>query len=157
LSGSKENLTSTNGYTRNAMSVSAFDHVAIPTANPEAMLRFYRALGFAVPDSAEWLSSGQRAFSIQFGEQKINVHAPDLWQDRAFTLRGRSAQPGCGDFCFVWSGEADTLREVLVQAGAPIEQGPVERLGARGGGTTLGSSFYTRDPDGNLLEFIVYR
>ena len=31
------------------MSVTGFDHVAIPCSDPEAMLRFYRALGFSAP------------------------------------------------------------------------------------------------------------
>lgn len=74
------------------MTVAAFDHVAIPTARPEEMLRFYHALGFTVP----------------------------------------------------------TL-EV-----APIEEGPVERVGGRNEGRAVGRSIYTRDPDDNLLEFIVY-
>jgi catechol 2,3-dioxygenase-like lactoylglutathione lyase family enzyme len=138
------------------MKVAAFDHVAIPTAKPEEMLRFYRALGFAAPSPEAWRAQGVPFFSIQFGENKINVHAPDLWGNPAFTLRGRSALPGCGDFCFVWSDTVMALREKLREVGAPIEEGPVERAGARNGGLAKGLSIYTRDPDDNLLEFIVY-
>jgi catechol 2,3-dioxygenase-like lactoylglutathione lyase family enzyme len=138
------------------MPVTAFDHVAIPTADPEALLRFYRALGFSAPDPAVWRNSGQRAFSIQFGEQKINVHAPELWKDPTFKLRGPGAVPGCGDFCFVWSGSLDLLLQSLKEAGAVIDTGPVERVGGRDAGTAVGKSVYTRDPDGNLLEFITY-
>ena len=138
------------------MSVSAFDHVAIPTSQPEEMLRFYRALGFAVPSPEQWRASGERHFSIQFGENKINVHVPALWQDPAFTLRCPAAVPGCGDFCFVWSGTMSALLGNLKAAGAEIEGGPIERVGARNGGTAKGISHYVRDPDGNLLEFIVY-
>src|SRR5260370_21942248 len=36
------------------------------------------------------------------------------------------------------------------------KKAPIERMGARLGGTSRGISNYTRDPDGNLLEFIVY-
>ena len=68
----------------------------------------------------------------------------------------RSAQPGCGDFCFVWSGSLDELRRMLRDAGAPVEEGPVERVGGRDAGRAKGTSLYTRDPDRNLLEFIVY-
>jgi len=93
------------------MSIVAFDHVAIPTDQPEAMLRFYRALGFTAPSPEAWLASGAPAFSIQFGENKINVHGPALWKDPAFTLRGKPALPGCGDFCFVWNGSMDSLRD----------------------------------------------
>ena len=40
------------------MSIVAFDHVAIPTDQPEEMLRFYRSLGFAAPSAEEWVASG---------------------------------------------------------------------------------------------------
>ena len=138
------------------MSITGFDHVAIPTDRPEEMLRFYRSLGFSAPTPEAWIASGAPAFSLQFGEHKINVHGPALWKDPSFTLRGKPAVPGCGDFCFVWTGSLDSLREKLLQAGAPIEEGPVERVGGRHAGRAKGTSFYTRDPDRNLLEFIVY-
>jgi len=138
------------------MSIIAFDHVAIPTAKPEEMLRFYRALGFSAPAPEDWQKENKRFFSIQFGANKINVHAPTLWQNPAFTLRGPTAQPGCGDFCFVWSGTLTELKAKLQQAAAVIEEGPVERIGARDSGRAKGTSIYTRDPDNNLLEFIVY-
>jgi catechol 2,3-dioxygenase-like lactoylglutathione lyase family enzyme len=138
------------------MGVAGLDHVAIPTERPEEMLRFYRALGFAAPAPEEWSAGGAPFFSIQFGENKINVHAPALWKSTSFSLRARSAQPGCGDFCFVWSGTLEELRGTLRLAGAPIEEGPVERAGGRSSGQAKGMSIYTRDPDENLLEFIVY-
>ena len=48
------------------------------------------------------------------------------------------------------------LRATLERAGAPVELGPVDRVGGRDGGVAAGISYYLRDPDGNLLEFIVY-
>jgi catechol 2,3-dioxygenase-like lactoylglutathione lyase family enzyme len=138
------------------MGVTRFDHVAVPTAKPEEMLRFYKALGFEVPDADAWRASGKHVFTIQFGDNKINVHAPALWQRGDFTLRGPTAQPGCGDFCFVWSGTPDSLKQALDAAGAAVEVGPVPRVGGRSGGRDTGSSVYTRDPDGNLLEFMIY-
>ena len=138
------------------MSIIGFDHVAIPTAKPEEMLRFYRALGFSAPAPEDWRREKKPFFSIQFGANKINVHAPALWQNPAVTLRGPAAQPGCGDFCFVWSGTLTELGAKLQQAAAVIEEGPVERIGARDAGRAKGTSIYTRDPDNNLLEFIVY-
>ena len=44
----------------------------------------------------------------------------------------------------------------LQAAGAPIELGPVQRVGGRDGGHATGNSVYTRDPDNNLLEFMLY-
>jgi len=138
------------------MTVTAFDHVAIPTAKPDEMLHFYRGLGFSAPTPEEWRASNQRHFSIQFGENKINVHAPALWETESFTLRGATARPGCGDFCFVWSGTLVELKSALQRVGAEIEEGPVERIGARDAGRAKGTSIYCRDPERNLLEFIVY-
>ena len=134
------------------MPLDGFDHVAIPTKSPEAMMAFYGQLGFEVPDFEAWRASGVPFFSIHFGKQKINLHCPALWQDTAFELRGPSALPGCGDFCFVWSGSQEDLLGTLQGAGAQVVAGPVELEGARGRGVSV----YTRDPDANLLEFIIY-
>ena len=129
--------------------VSGFDHVAVPMRNTEAMVRFYRALGFQVKE-------GERICSVHFGDHKINFHRPALWQGGEFTLRAPAAEPPCGDFCFVWEGSADALVERLGAVGAEVIVGPVERQGGRNGGTARGASRYVRDPDDNLLEFIIY-
>jgi catechol 2,3-dioxygenase-like lactoylglutathione lyase family enzyme len=42
---------------------------------------------------------------------------------------------------------------MLDKVGAKIELGPVARQGGR---QITGSSVYVRDPDGNLLEFMIY-
>lgn len=138
------------------MPVVAFDHVAVPSSDPERMLRFYRDLGFTCLAPEEWRSQDARLFSVHFGDNKINFHAPVLWQNSEFTLRGPTARPGCGDFCFVWSGTQAELANALEAAGATVEEGPVPRVGGRRGGRDQGISVYTRDPDSNLLEFIVY-
>lgn len=129
--------------------VRGFDHVAVPMLNTEAMLRFYRDLGFH-------LKEGDRICSVHFGDHKINFHRPGLWQSEQFTLRAPAAEPPCGDFCFVWDGTESALAQTLARAGAEVVTGPVPRTGGRDGGTAEGTSLYTRDPDGNLLEFIVY-
>ena len=118
-------------------------------SDTEAMLRFYRALGCAVRE-------GERICSVHFGDHKINFHRPQLWRDREFTLRAPKADPPCGDFCFVWGGSEDALEKTLARAGAEVIEGPVPRQGGRDGGSARGTSRYVRDPDGNLLEFIVY-
>ena len=56
----------------------------------------------------------------------------------------------------MWTGDESELIAVLDRAGAACELGPVERIGGRSGGTAKGQSVYTRDPDLNLLEFIIY-
>ena len=130
------------------MAVASFDHAAIPIADVDAMLRFYAALGFEVQEVRPPLY-----YSVAFGDNKINFHAPGAWRSPEFTLRGPTAEPGCGDFCFVWDGPVDRLAEMLAGLDVPVVEGPVARLGGRG---QTGLSTYIRDPDGNLLEFIVY-
>jgi len=129
--------------------IRSFDHVAVPMQNTDAMVQFYRDLGFTVME-------GPSICSVHFGDNKINLHRPERWQNESFTLRAPAAEPPCGDFCFVWDGTVDALRSTLSQAGAEIIEGPVARTGGRDGGTASGTSLYIRDPDDNLLEFIIY-
>ena len=129
--------------------IRSFDHVAVPMQNTDEMVRFYRALGFEVME-------GERICSVHFGDCKINFHRPATWQDESFTLRAPAAEPPCGDFCFVWDGTQSALLNALERAGAQVIVGPVDRTGGRNGGTANGISHYIRDPDDNLLEFIVY-
>jgi catechol 2,3-dioxygenase-like lactoylglutathione lyase family enzyme len=126
--------------------VSGFDHVALPMQNTEAMLAFYRGLGFDVVENAV-------ACSVYIGNNMINFHRPATWQRESFTLRAPAAKPPCGDLCFVWDGNATALKAMLDRAGAKLIEGPVARQGGRRKGA---SSVYVRDPDGNLLEFMIY-
>jgi catechol 2,3-dioxygenase-like lactoylglutathione lyase family enzyme len=126
--------------------IRGFDHVAVPMQKVDAMLAFYRALGLQI-------NEGAQACSVYFGSQMINFHRPALWQNATFTLRAPAAAPPCGDFCFVWDDTPAALAALLAKAGAKIETGPVARQGGR---QAAGSSVYVRDPDGNLLEFIIY-
>ena len=126
--------------------VRGFDHVALPIQNTDAMLAFYRRLGFPMRE-------GTSAVSVYVGDQMINFHRTTLWQNAAFTLKAPAARPPCGDLCFVWDGSPAALKTLLERADATIVEGPVERQGGR---QKSGSSVYTRDPDGNLLEFIIY-
>lgn len=138
------------------MVVAGIDHVAMPVERTEEMIAFYKRLGFAILDEDRWRAGTWPLMAVVVGDQKINLHPPELWTRETFTLRGPAARPGCGDLCFVWDGSQDDLAATLSAAGAPVEVGPAPREGGRGGGRTMGSSLYTRDPDGNLLEFIVY-
>jgi catechol 2,3-dioxygenase-like lactoylglutathione lyase family enzyme len=126
--------------------VRAFDHVALPMQNVDAMVAFYRALGFQVDE-------GPQICVAHFGTQMINFHRPSLWQREAFTLRAAEAKPPCGDLCFVWEGTPASLKAALDKIPVKVVEGPVNRQGGR---RITGSSTYVRDPDGNLLEFIIY-
>lgn len=134
------------------MPVTGIDHVALPTADAERFLAFYKALGFTCPDEDAWRAGRLPVFSIACGDQKINVHPPGF----TTPLRGPTATPGCGDLCFVWDGGLDDLLAAVAAAGAVVIEGPVDRTGGRGRGTARGVSVYLRDPDANLVEMICY-
>jgi catechol 2,3-dioxygenase-like lactoylglutathione lyase family enzyme len=138
------------------MPIAAFDHAVIPTAQPDEMIAFYKRLGFSVVGEQEWREGKALMFSFAFGNAKINVHPPAVWQSGKFTLRGPTAVPGCGDFCFVWDGTVEQAAELISSAGAEVIEGPVSRVGGKAAGTASGTSVYTRDPDGNLLELSTY-
>jgi catechol 2,3-dioxygenase-like lactoylglutathione lyase family enzyme len=126
--------------------IRGFDHVSLPMHDTEAMVGFYRSLGLDVAEQ-------RSVVSVYAGEQMINFHRPAVWRREAFTLRAPAALPPCGDLCFVWDGSAESLHALLDGAGAEIIEGPVGRQGAR---RAEASSVYVRDPDGNLLEFMIY-
>jgi len=126
--------------------VAGIDHVSLPMRDSDAMVAFYRSLGFDVAEHPP-------VVSVYAGNQMVNLHRPETWQREGFTLRAPAAEPPCGDLCFVWQGSPESLHAVLDAARAAIEEGPVTRNGGR---RADGTSVYVRDPDGNLLEFMIY-
>ncbi len=114
-----------------APGIRGFDHVSLPLRDTEAMLAFYRSLGLIV-------NEGPRICSVHFGDQKLNFHRPEFWQDPSFTARAPSAEPPCGDFCVVWEGSTESLTLLFERAGADVILGPVDQPGGRGGGERHG-------------------
>ena len=131
----------------------SIDHVAMPTANAEQLIAFYKRLGFDINDEEEWRAGTANIFSIQIGDSKINVH-PERYMAN---LRGPTAVPGCMDMCFVWNGTVEECQKMLADAGVEVIQGPVARKGGRDRGAAPSLSLYARDPDGNLLEWMTYQ
>jgi len=106
---------------------------------------FYRdVLGVEVVE----LDLGRYAYRLPDGQQ-LNVHGPGA---TPHPRAGDPVRPGHSDLCFAWDGAVADAVEHLRSHGVEVELGPVERRGARG----LGTSVYFRDPDGSLLELIVY-
>ena len=94
------------------------------------------------------LDRGRYAYRLPGGQQ-LNVHGPGA------TPHPRAVdpvRPGNSDLCFAWDGSPADAVEHLRSHGVEVELGPVPRPGALG----LGTSVYFRDPDGSLLELIVY-
>ena len=132
------------------MSTVSIDHIAMPTANAERLIEFYKRLRFTINDEAEWRAGNASVFSIQVGDSKINVHP----EGYTASLRGPTAVPGSADICFVWDGTAEECKIWLDDAGVEIIAGPGPRRGALRQRDAV--SLYARDPDQNLLEWMVY-
>lgn len=128
--------------------IAGLDHIALPMEDVEAMLAFYEGLGAHIIEEVPGF-----LHAVYLGVNKVNLHTPDAWQSPKFRLRGPVASPGCGDLCLVWQGSDEALLELLGSIKAELIEGPVERIGGR---QQSGTSFYVRDPDRNLVEFIRY-
>ena len=119
--------------------IKSVDHIVITTANLERCLEFYvNALGMQL----ERFGAGRLA--LRFGDHKFNVHPPGF--DAG--IKARIPTPGSLDLCFLAAIPLDEVIARLRAHGIPIEEGPIERTGAR----FPIRSVYVRDPDGNLIE-----
>ncbi len=119
--------------------IKSIDHIVITTADLERCLDFYtRALGM------ELERFGEGRLALRFGDQKFNVHPPGF--DAG--IKARVPTPGSLDLCFLSSVPLDEVVARLRAHNIPIEEGPIERTGAR----FAIRSVYVRDPDANLIE-----
>ena len=121
----------------------SLDHCVIAVSDWERSNAFYRDV-----IGAEVLPRGA-GYAYRLGEQQLNVHGPGVEPD---PVAADPVRPGNSDVCFRWDGRVQDAVAHLEARGVPVEIGPVRRHGARGEGTSV----YFRDPDGSLLEFIVY-
>ena len=119
--------------------IKSIDHVVLTTSDLHRCLDFYtRVLGMTVEHY------GNNRIALRFGDHKFNVHPPGF--DAG--IKARTPTPGSLDLCFLADRPLDEVIARLKQENVAIEEGPVNRTGAR---FTI-RSVYIRDPDGNLVE-----
>jgi catechol 2,3-dioxygenase-like lactoylglutathione lyase family enzyme len=132
------------------LKVKALDHVVVNVVNPERSAEWYqRVLGMTREDFRPGPGKATR-ISVKFGAQKINLRPIAAGKDEWFTAEHEAA--GSDDLCFLTEAPPDAVVAHLKGCGVAVEEGPVERRGARG---TL-ISVYCRDPDGSLIEISSY-
>jgi catechol 2,3-dioxygenase-like lactoylglutathione lyase family enzyme len=119
--------------------LASVDHIVLSTHDLDRCLDFYtRVLGMTLE------RYGQGRIALIFGPHKFNVHPPGF----DASIKARVPTPGSLDLCFLADRPLEDVVARLTACEVPIEEGPVERTGARFAITSV----YVRDPDGNLIE-----
>lgn len=121
------------------------DHCVIAVSDWDRSTAFYRDVM-----GAQIVMQPHGFPAFRFGDLQLNVHGPGV--DAGHLVGRVPVVPGGSDLCFAWDGTVEEAQAHLSAHGVDVETGPVLRSGAR----DLGTSLYFRDPDGSLLEFIVY-
>jgi len=125
--------------------VESLDHLVLTVKDLEASINFYSSvLGMTV----ERFGVSKERIALQFGSQKINLHQVG----KEFKPHAKTPVAGSGDLCFVSNNPLDVWAEHLACHSVVIEEGPVQRTGAKGPITSI----YVRDPDENLIEICNY-
>jgi catechol 2,3-dioxygenase-like lactoylglutathione lyase family enzyme len=133
-----------------SVKVSAIDHLVINVSDVARTAQWYRKiLGMEIKVFDPGRGGTPRT-SLMFGSQKINVRPRDADKVEWFTADHESA--GSDDLCFLTPNTPEQVVAHLKACGVAIEEGPVDKQGARG---TL-RSVYCRDPDGSLIEISSY-
>ena len=124
---------------------------------PASVPQGQAALGAALRQSLLGMAAGAgiiylilRGGKLVFGRQKINVRPKGADKVEWFTADHET--PGSEDLCFLTASSPDEVVAHLKANGVAIEEGPVDKQGARG---TI-RSVYCRDPDGSLIEISSY-
>jgi catechol 2,3-dioxygenase-like lactoylglutathione lyase family enzyme len=132
------------------MPVRGFDHLVITVENVERAVEFYTdLLGAESLFLDEFRHGTSPIVTLIFGDNRLNVHpSPPRAPSH---LVAKRPTPGSVDVCFRWDGSVEEVVALLSERELPVVEGPVPRISADG---QKGVSVYTRDPDGNLLEFL---
>jgi catechol 2,3-dioxygenase-like lactoylglutathione lyase family enzyme len=126
-----------------AMKVKSLDHIVLTVSDVENSISFYTSmLGM------QEVTFGDNRKALVFGEQKINLHE----HGKEFEPKAKTPCPGSADLCFITTTSINEYYNYLRQRGVNIEEGPIQRTGAKGDIVSI----YIRDPDENLIEISNY-
>jgi catechol 2,3-dioxygenase-like lactoylglutathione lyase family enzyme len=119
------------------------DHCVIHISDWSRSNRFYaEVLGAEVV-------ARQNGFAYRLGDVMLNCHGPGITPNIVARV---PVAPGNSDLCFEWPDTIEAAIAHLDRLGVAIEVGPIATRGVKGAATSV----YFRDPDGSLLEFMVY-
>ncbi len=123
--------------------IDRLDHFVLTVKDIDKTVKFYtKVLGMK-----KEIFKGSRV-ALKYGNQKINLHELGKeFEPKAFNIKEGSA-----DLCFIMNTSLDEAKKYIKSLGIGIEEGVVQRTGARG----IINSIYIRDPDKNLIELSNY-
>ena len=125
------------------MHIARIDHLVLTVDDVERTVAFYvDVLGM----TEVTFGAGRKA--LTFGSSKINLHQ----RGREFEPKAANPTPGSADLCLIADDPLEVVVAALAARGVDVEEGPVQRTGARGPITSV----YIRDPDRNLIELSNY-
>jgi catechol 2,3-dioxygenase-like lactoylglutathione lyase family enzyme len=128
------------------ITVHALDHLVINVSDVARAAQWYcKVLGMQIKVFDPGQGEMPRT-SLMFGQQKINLRP--LAADKAEWFTADHEAAGSDDLCFLTAATPAEVVAHLAACGVAIEQGPVQKQGARG----VLCSVYCRDPDGSLIE-----
>jgi catechol 2,3-dioxygenase-like lactoylglutathione lyase family enzyme len=122
------------------LKVTGLDHIVLLTPDPERALTWYTEVVGLTGERVEQWRRGEAPFP------SVRVDAGTIID----LFEGERVGANLDHFCLVTSRQ--DWEEALAAGRFPVERGPSRVFGARG----LGTSVYTRDPDGNLVELRYY-
>ena len=128
------------------------DHIVLNVEDDEKMISFYSKVLLMPPERLDEYRAGNVPFpSLQLNADTIiDLFPKKMWRKSA---REGDGHENLNHFCIVLNKEDwQELMELLQANSVSIEDGPVQRWGAHGNGTSV----YFRDPEGNLIEAKYY-
>ena len=125
------------------MKILGIDHIVLTVKDIERTVKFYCGV---LDMEKEMFDEGRVA--LRFGHQKKNLHKAGL----EYEPKAEKPTIGAADLCFITEMPLQQAIEHVRNLGVTIEEGPINRTGAKGPIT----SFYFRDPDSNLIEVSNY-
>lgn len=136
------------------MRIVQLDHIVLNVRDVDRALKFYHGLLGLEALRLEAFRAGKVPFvSVRINAETIIDLFPLTGDASGGTGRGDEQQVNLNHFCLVTETEdMAALKARFEQEGLAVERGPSVRWGARGNG----SSFYVRDPDGNVIEMRSY-
>ena len=128
------------------------DHIVLNVEDDEKMIAFYSKVLLLTTERLEEFRAGKVPFpSVRMNsETVIDLFPKKMWHKDNTIENGNN---NLNHFCLALNKKAwEDLSGRLKANNIPIEEGPVQRWGAHGTGTSI----YFRDPEGNLIEARFY-